>query len=85
MQASVSSVCAYSADQMTVTLGGTGGGVTGISLLFHSEDGSCKLQGMWEHPSPPSASLPCLSVFTKLVYCGQHLPASVYHLLHSEL
>lgn len=36
---------------------------------------------MWEHPSPPSASLPCLSVFTKLVYCGQHLPASVYHLL----
>ena len=24
-------------------------------------------------------------MFTNLVYCGQHLPASVYHLLHNEL
>ena len=64
------------------------GGVTGIFLLFCSKYGSCKLQGGvggWRHPSPPSVSLPHLSVFTKLVYCGQHLPASVYHLLHNEL
>lgn len=34
MQASVSSVCAYSADQMTVTLGGTGGVLLAYPFSF---------------------------------------------------